>query len=409
MYGVILIAVLAIMGGLIAYIGDKLGSKVGKRKLTVFGLRPKHTSILVTIITGILISASTLGVMALVSKDVRTALFGMEELKAKLFSLNQEVFDKNVELDASRAEFDAKNEEYKQLTDKINKTLAKLTTISEELTAVTSQRDRTMAELERVQGSLDKSQHEVEMLQATKKELDMRVASLNQSKEELQNDVEVLNNLTSNLKKNIEVMRVGKVVYRAGEILSTAAVKGGQPLEDTRQALLDVIGTTNHYIVSNLGVKDNNLQVLLISPSQFDQVATQIANSQEDMVVRISSFGNMVYGEHVIGQIDLFPKRLIYSENQVVYSQAFDAAGDAEQAQGLLVLFLHNVNLQATNQGMMADPLQGSVGSISASQVFDIIGKIQKQTGKFELTAAAKSNIYNAGPLNIDIKVRSLW
>jgi len=56
-YGIVLIAVLAIMGGAIAYIGDKLGTRVGKRKLSIFGLRPKHTSIIVTIITGILIAS----------------------------------------------------------------------------------------------------------------------------------------------------------------------------------------------------------------------------------------------------------------------------------------------------------------------------------------------------------------
>lgn len=50
MYGIFLIIVLVITGGAIAFIGDKLGSKVGKKRLSIFGLRPKHTSILVTII-----------------------------------------------------------------------------------------------------------------------------------------------------------------------------------------------------------------------------------------------------------------------------------------------------------------------------------------------------------------------
>lgn len=56
MFGIALIAVLAVTGEwLPAYIGDKLGTKVGKKKLTIFGLRP-NASIVVTIITGILAS-----------------------------------------------------------------------------------------------------------------------------------------------------------------------------------------------------------------------------------------------------------------------------------------------------------------------------------------------------------------
>ena len=35
MYGIFLIAIIAVMGGAIAYIGDKLGTKVGKKKLTI--------------------------------------------------------------------------------------------------------------------------------------------------------------------------------------------------------------------------------------------------------------------------------------------------------------------------------------------------------------------------------------
>ena len=44
-YGWIMLFVLAIMGGIIAYLGDKIGSRVGKRKIKLFGLRPKYTSI----------------------------------------------------------------------------------------------------------------------------------------------------------------------------------------------------------------------------------------------------------------------------------------------------------------------------------------------------------------------------
>ena len=63
MFGLTLILVLAIMGGAIAFIGDKLGSKIGKKRLSIFGLRPYHTSVLMTVITGILIAAVTLGVL----------------------------------------------------------------------------------------------------------------------------------------------------------------------------------------------------------------------------------------------------------------------------------------------------------------------------------------------------------
>lgn len=89
--GLRILLVIAIMGGLIAFLGDKIGTKVGKRRMSLFGLRPKHTSIIVTIVTGILISAFTLGILSIASNNVRTALFGMEQLKAEMAQLSADI------------------------------------------------------------------------------------------------------------------------------------------------------------------------------------------------------------------------------------------------------------------------------------------------------------------------------
>ncbi|MDU4576703.1 MAG: DUF3084 domain-containing protein, partial [Negativicoccus succinicivorans] len=82
--GILIFCVLAVMGGLIAFLGDKIGSKVGKKRISLFGMRPKHTSILVTVLTGIMIAAMTIGVLSALSENVRTALFGMEQLQGEL-------------------------------------------------------------------------------------------------------------------------------------------------------------------------------------------------------------------------------------------------------------------------------------------------------------------------------------
>ena len=84
MYGFTLILTLVVVGGVIAYIGDRLGMNVGRKKLTLFGLRPKHTSILVTIVTGVLIAGASIGVLTIASQDVHTPLFRMKQIQADL-------------------------------------------------------------------------------------------------------------------------------------------------------------------------------------------------------------------------------------------------------------------------------------------------------------------------------------
>ena len=121
MYGIMLIVVLVLTGGVIAFIGDRLGSKVGKKKLSLFGMRPKHTSILVTIVTGILITTVTFGVLAVASENVRTALFGMEKLREEMKSTQDNLMDATISLETMKKDLTSTKEEY----DKSKKALEK--------------------------------------------------------------------------------------------------------------------------------------------------------------------------------------------------------------------------------------------------------------------------------------------
>ncbi|ACK66091.1 conserved hypothetical protein [Rippkaea orientalis PCC 8801] len=80
----ILIAAILILGGLIAALGDRLGSKVGKKKLRLGNLRPKQTAIVVTVLTGTLIAASTLSILFTFSKSLREGIFELDEILKQL-------------------------------------------------------------------------------------------------------------------------------------------------------------------------------------------------------------------------------------------------------------------------------------------------------------------------------------
>ena len=80
----ILITFLIVLGGLIAPFGDLLGTKIGKARFSILKLRPKKTAILITILTGSLISASSLSLMILVNRQLRVGLFRLGDLQRKL-------------------------------------------------------------------------------------------------------------------------------------------------------------------------------------------------------------------------------------------------------------------------------------------------------------------------------------
>ena len=142
MLGITLILVLALMGGLIAYLGDKLGSKIGKKRLRLFGLRPHDTSVVMTIASGILVAALTMTVLTISSKEVRTALFGMKQIRAELASLT-------ASRDKANAELSAQSAQIKELDTKI----AEATAAADE-----ARRQKAQAEAQMAQAQQDLSE-----------------------------------------------------------------------------------------------------------------------------------------------------------------------------------------------------------------------------------------------------------
>lgn len=82
--GYLLIGAMLILGGIIAVSGDRIGTRVGKARLTLFRLRPRQTATLVTIVTGTLISGSVLTLIFGASEQLRTGVFDLQKIQGKL-------------------------------------------------------------------------------------------------------------------------------------------------------------------------------------------------------------------------------------------------------------------------------------------------------------------------------------
>ena len=115
MSGWLLIIFLLLLGGLISTLGDLLGSKIGKARFSVLKLRPKKTAILITIMTGSLISASSLSLMILVNRQLRVGLFRLGDLQKKLQDSRQVLIPLKQEREELEKKITFKERELKQL------------------------------------------------------------------------------------------------------------------------------------------------------------------------------------------------------------------------------------------------------------------------------------------------------
>ncbi len=112
--GFILILTVLILGGVIATLGDRIGTKVGKARLSLFNLRPKKTAVLVTVITGVMIAASTLGVLLLASSGFRDMLLKFDKIRSDLNRTQKD-------LNTAKTDIEARAEEKKAIESELGK------------------------------------------------------------------------------------------------------------------------------------------------------------------------------------------------------------------------------------------------------------------------------------------------
>jgi hypothetical protein len=85
--GILLVVLIVLVAGLIAYVGDRVGHQVGRRRMTLFGLRPKYTSTIVAVATGMMIAFVATVVPLLTTPLARQAFFHLSEINAKVNDL----------------------------------------------------------------------------------------------------------------------------------------------------------------------------------------------------------------------------------------------------------------------------------------------------------------------------------
>lgn len=400
MYGIMLIVVLVLTGGVIAFIGDRLGSKVGKKKLSLFGLRPRHTSILVTIITGILITTVTFGILAIASKDVRTALFGMNKLKAEL-NEKQSMLE-----EASSALVNVKND---------------LNTTKEEYAKSKKDLEETQEDLEIAQQAAELLRQEQVALQNRNQELwsdnqtliehNQSLAENNQfllvNNESLKADNLELEKTNNDLQEGIENIRERPIIYRVGELLASGVIKKTDDPVKIQNDLNQIIALANSKIIDRLGTEGSKDGVW-IYPIEYQKAMDRLKQAKGDTVIRLIVAANLVKGDPVLTELEMHPNRVVYQENEFVYQKIYNVPIDGSNSEMLISDFLRNVNMTAINNGILPNPLTGTVGVINGNQIYAIEKALAENRGKDVLISAfASADTEVLGPLRLHIYLKN--
>ena len=395
-----LIVVLVLTGGVIAFIGDRLGSKVGKKKLSLFGLRPKHTSILVTIITGILITTVTFGILAIASKDVRTALFGMNKLKAELNEKQSMLEEASGALVNVKNDLNTTKEEYAKSKKDLEETQEDLEIAQQ---AAELLRQEQVALQNRNQGLWSDNQTLIEHNQSLAENNQFLLAN----NESLKADNLELEKTNNDLQEGIENIRERPIIYRVGELLASGVIKKTDDSVKIQNDLNQIIALANSKIIDRLGTEGSKDGVW-IYPIEYQKAMDRLKQAKGDTVIRLIVAANLVKGDPVLTELEMHPNRVVYQENEFVYQKIYNVPIDGSNSEMLISDFLRNVNMTAINNGILPNPLTGTVGVINGNQIYAIEKALAENRGKDVLISAfAAADTEVLGPLRLHIYLKN--
>ena len=379
MVGIRLIIIMAVVGGFIAYLADKMGSKIGKKKMSIFGLRPKHTSILLTVTSGTIIAVLTIGVVAVSSQSARTALFGMEKLQRELKLLNAEKEDATLALNEAKGKVEEQNKKIGELDARMQESMRENDAMEAKLAEVNSMYSRAQEAL----------------------------ASLTESKEQLTSEIEELEKTTAALRKGIINMREGQVYYRAGEVVYAGVMRGGLKHDANVAQVNWLLQNANEVALERLGMqqKDQPLQAIWLSRSAVNNAVNALDKSKGNLFFRVRTVANIIVGELAVCEIEMFENQFIYPDGTLIYSADFDMNDGSTSHDNLLMGFLTQINHQAVEAGVLPDPLTGKVGNMDAATMIETSNAIRRTNGLFTLKAYAKGDITTAGPVRLRLEV----
>ena len=343
----------------LSVLGDSVGSKWGKKRVSVFGLRPKNTSRLITAITGALIAVVILGVVAGLSQDVRTALFGMKILKQQLYDLQFQLTQNERDTEAMRA---------------------------------------SLAE---ASASLDLTGFELDTIRNDR-------ILLEQEKRELEAALRIMREESSQLRQELKTLRSEAIALSANVLLGQTAFEAGSSREEISAGLNALKQQVRLNVLSR--ISGRSFTGLRDIPVEFDaeneeELISELMSADIRHYVRALSGGNYTAGENlrVIVRLETGSSILTYRDGFPVYRKFVDMQSAKSSPEETLHVFLRELRNKAIHDGILPEPSTNNIGTLDGEAFFSAVEKLSRITEPVIICAAASGDIYTEGPVVIAI------
>lgn len=361
----ILIASILVLGGVLAALGDRLGSKIGKKRMRLFNLRPRQTATVMTIVTGILIASSTLGLLFGLSKSLRQGVFELDRILA----------DRRAAIRELERELKKAREDKKQIQKELEAAQSEQISAGKRLVKINQKFQTSQTQLKTVAKQLSTVQFDVATLLKDRQQLQQQKNQLTSQKEQLASQKIQLATQLNQLQGRVEI-RDREIITREQQLAQQ------DRLLTQRQTRLQALEKEQKQLQTAIDLKDD----------QIEQLDRAIANRDTNLELREAKLKQLeaqlsylrreveILEQYYQTYQDLRERKIAIVRGQVLAFGALQVVdpGDAKSIIAAVDQILQQANLsaiQATQPNTPDANLQ--IVKITKAQVEQLVQQLQ--------------------------------
>lgn len=418
MAGYILVLAVLILGGAIATLGDRLGTKVGKARLSLFNLRPRDTAVVITIITGSVVSATTLGILFAVNRELR-GVFQLEELEEQretaLAELEQ-VRQEKTAMETALAQAQAQQAKAQEELATINTSLAqaqerqaqteaqlgtvanKAETLQSQATTLQAEATELMQQRDRVQIQIEQRDREIQEQESLLAARQSQIANSQSQIDDLEAAQNFLTQEVQQLEQSYRLLQTGSVALARGQVLATAVIRSPTP-QDSQALLNQLLRQANQVAQQQIrpGTDNPEDQVIQVTQAEVDRLIEELANGQP-YVVRVLAARNYVLGDSRAQVVlEVSPNRIIFEPGDIVAKASTNPSEmDLDQLRQRLDLLLAASQFRAERAGIVSEGVP-----LRVQTYVQFLEQLATQTQPLMIQAVTPVPVYTVGPLRL--------
>ncbi len=418
----VVILPLILVSGAIAYAGDVIGKNLGKKRLSLFGLRPKQTAHLFSIGSGVTIFLVTFALILSLSTDAREAMFSLQTIKLEVVRLTgqqSKLVESNRKLDEDKKRLGRERARAEAAKQQAETALALVSgQLSKAQAAVASARQ----ELASAQRVLDNVSRQTIAQAAKKAELEKLVQAKASEVQRLEAEVQRLTVTAVTLSdtfRDVLSMR-NPIVFGISQIIESAVIDTRQKTAATiRQELLKLIERASEEARMRGAVGQSKRAVFLGATmdlngqwreedQQLDEEARKLLgfrNSLADgfdgrVIVDVVARENSLRGREVKAELVSYPNELVFRRNDVL-AQGWVEGGGRDFALFSRLQQIIEEGRQ-TAEGRRLRPRATFVYEATTNErVFDCLRKLEQTPGRVLVRLLADRDIRSADYLRV--------